>query len=169
VLGTVGTDHLARDHLEAAPLAPVPVAHVAAVQPDHDRARHLRRGLVRGFDGVRLHDCRADAQRPVAHRAGVSRPAERQQLGQECRDLAERRQRRIPGRDVGQFGRQRIAAEVERGNAFRPALTPARTDEQAPDPHRHLAEQGAERRPVVGVVQNPPFLGYTRRAEPAGL
>jgi len=34
VLGAIGTDHLARDHLEAAPLALVPVAHIAAVQPD---------------------------------------------------------------------------------------------------------------------------------------
>ncbi len=78
VLGAVGTDHLARGHLEAAPRVPVPVAHVAAVQPDDDRAGRPRRGPVLEFDGVRLHDFRADAQRPVAHRAGVLRPAERQ-------------------------------------------------------------------------------------------
>jgi len=155
VLGVIGTDHLARDHLEAAPLSPVPVAHVAAVQPDHDRARRLHRGLVLEFDGARLHDFRADAQRPVAHRAGVLRPAERQQLGQQGGDLAERRQRRIPGRHVGQFGGDRIAAKIERGNALRPALAPARADKQAPDPHWHVAEQGAERRPVVPLGGQP--------------
>ena len=128
MLGGVGTDHLARDHLEAASLVPVPVTHVAAVQPEHDRARHRQHRLARRVNGVRLHDCRADPQRPVAHRAGVLRPVKRQQLGQKRRDLAERRECRIPGHHLSQIGRDRIAAEVERGDALRPALIPARAD-----------------------------------------
>ena len=55
--------------------------HVAAVEPDHDGTRRRCRGLARNLSGVRLHDFRADAQRPVVHRASVLRPAERQQLG----------------------------------------------------------------------------------------
>jgi len=133
----------------------VPVAHIAAVQPNGDRAGRPRRGPVLEFDGVRLHDFRADAQRPVAHRAGVLRPAERRQPRQQGGDLAERCQRRMPGRDAGEFGRHRIAAEVERGNALCAALAPARADEQAPHPHRHVAEQGAERRPIVTLGGQP--------------
>ena len=63
VLGAIGVDHLARDHLEVAPLPPVPVAHVAAIEPDHDGAGRLRRGLVRGLGGMRLHDV---LRRPAA-------------------------------------------------------------------------------------------------------
>ena len=123
MLGATSVDDLARDHLEAAPLAPVPATHVAAIQPDHDGAGPLRHGLVPGLNGVRLHDLRTDAQRPVAHRAGVPRPAERQQLGQKSGDPAERRQRRVPGRHVGQLGRDRVTAEVESGEAPHPPLS----------------------------------------------
>jgi hypothetical protein len=146
---------LNRDHLEAPSLAPVPVTHVAAVQPDHNQARHLRRGLVRGFDGVRLHGFHADPQRPVAHRAGVLHPVERQQFGQHSGDLAEQCECRASGRDAGQFGRDRIAAEVKRGDAVRPVLAPARADEQAPHLHWHVAEQGAERRSVMSLGGQP--------------
>jgi hypothetical protein len=60
VLGAIRGDDLARDHLKAAPLAPVPVAQVAAIEADHDRIRCRHRGLVRGLSGVRLHDVLAD-------------------------------------------------------------------------------------------------------------
>jgi len=42
VLGAIGMDHLARNHLEAAPLCPVPAAHIAAIEPDHDRTAGRR-------------------------------------------------------------------------------------------------------------------------------
>ncbi len=50
-----------------------------------------------------------------------------------------------------------------------------RADEVAPGRPVRLvqlvADQGSERFQLAddGVVQNPPFLGYTRRAETAGL
>jgi hypothetical protein len=153
MLATIGPDHLARDHLEAAPLVPVAVAQVAAVNADDNRTRRRRRRLACTRDGMRLHDLCPDPQRPVAHRAGVLCSADRQQLGQEVGGLAERHERGIPRRDVGQLGRHRILAEVERGDALRPALTPAGADEHAPHPHRHLAEQGAEPRPVVALAR----------------
>jgi len=56
---------------------------------------------------------------------------------------------------VGQLRRHRVAAEVERGDALRLALAPAGADEQAPNPHRHIAEQGAEPRPVVPLGGQP--------------
>ena len=82
MLGTPGVDHLARNHLEGA-LRPAPAAHVAAIEPNHDGAGWLRRGSLRGPGGVLLHDLLADPQRPVPDRAGVLRPADWQQLGQE--------------------------------------------------------------------------------------
>ena len=73
----------------------------------------------------------------------------------------------IPGRDVGQLGRHRIAAEVEDGKAFRLALAVlARADEHALHPHRNIAEQGAERRPVVALGGQP---ASARRARARAL
>jgi hypothetical protein len=97
-------------------------------------------------------------------------PAERQQLGQEVRRLAERCEGRIPGRDIGQLGRHRILAEIERGDALRPARAPAGADEQALHPYRHLAEQGAERRPVVALARQlaPARLAHTRALAQGG-
>jgi len=58
-------DHLARNHLEAAPLCPVPIAHVAAIQSDHDRTAGRRCcWLFRGLGGVRLHDLRIPTKPP---------------------------------------------------------------------------------------------------------
>ena len=84
------------------------------------------------------------------------RPADRQQIGQEGGDLAERCERGIPGRDIGQLGRNRgTLAEVENGDALRlaPALTWA--GQQAPDPHRHVAEQGAEPHLAASLARQP--------------
>ena len=83
VLGASGIDDLACDHLEVAFLASLPVAHVAAIKSDHDGAGPLRRGLRRYLEEVRLHNVLAYAQRPVAHGAGVLRPAHWRHLGQE--------------------------------------------------------------------------------------
>jgi hypothetical protein len=47
----------------------------------------------------------------------VSCPAERQQLGQQRRDLAEWREGRMPGCNIGELGCDTIATEVERGDA----------------------------------------------------
>src|SRR4029450_11632126 len=58
VLGTPGVDHLARNHLTVALLSPVPAAHVAAIEPDHDGAGRLRRGSRRGPGGGVLGDPR---------------------------------------------------------------------------------------------------------------
>jgi hypothetical protein len=41
------------------------------------------------------------------------------QAGKKRGDLAERRQRRIPGRDMDQLRRDHVAAEVRRGEASR--------------------------------------------------
>jgi len=66
-------------------------------------------------------------------------------------DPAERRQRRVPGRDVGELRRD-AAAEVQRGGALRPARTIAGAGQQPPNPDRHRAEQRAEGRPVVALA-----------------
>jgi len=106
----MGMDDLARDHLEMALLPPVSAAHVAAIETNHDGAGRLCRRLLRRLDEMLLHDLRADAQRPVPDRPRVLRPIHRQQIGQQGRDLAERHQRRIPGRDIGELRRDRIVA-----------------------------------------------------------
>ena len=155
VLGAIGMDDLARDHLETAPLGPVPMAHVAAVNADDNGTACRQQRLAGTRGGVRLHDLCADPQRAVAHRAGVQWPAERQQLGQEGRGFAERHEGGIPGREVGELGSNAVAAEAECGDALRLALTLARADQPAPDLDRHVAEQGAERRPVVALGGEP--------------
>jgi hypothetical protein len=118
-MDAVSIDHLARDHLEVAPLLAVPAAHVAAVEPDHDGSGHPRRGSLLGRGRVRPHDRLTDAPRPVPDRAGVPHPGDREQLGQERGGLAEGDQRRVPGRDIGELGRDGATAEVEDGEALR--------------------------------------------------
>ena len=160
---TIGGDDLARDHLEVAPLGPVPMAHVAAIQPDHDRtAGRLCCWRLRGLGDVRPHDLRADPQRPAAHRAGVLRPAERQQLGQQRRHLAERCEGGVPGCDIGQLRGQRVLAELENGAALRPGRTLAGAGEPPADPDRHVTEQGAERRPVMAFADQHLPAGLAR-------
>jgi hypothetical protein len=139
-LGAIGIDHLARDHLKMTLLLPVPTTHVAAIKPDHDGFGWLRHGLFRCLGSGRLHNFFADPQRPVAHRAGVRRPADRQQLRQQGCNLAERRQRRIPRRHIRQFRRDRPRLEVEDGETFGLAPTQAATGKQTSNPNRHVAE-----------------------------
>jgi hypothetical protein len=74
VLGTIGTDDLARDHLEVPLLLSVPAAHIAAIQPNHGEAGRLCHRMLRRPDKVLSHDCRADPQRSVPDRAGVLPP-----------------------------------------------------------------------------------------------
>jgi hypothetical protein len=148
VLDASGVDHLARHYLEVALLLGVPAPHVAAVEPDHNGSGRPRRG--RGQR--RLHDLFADPPRPVPHRAGVRRAADREQLGQERGHLAEGGQGRIPGRDVGELGRDRAAAEIEDCEARRPIRALAGAGQQPPNPDRHRAEQRAEGRPVVPLA-----------------
>ena len=105
----------------------MPAAHVAAIQPDHDGAGRRRCGELRILGRAQRHDVLADPQRPVPDRAGVLRPADRQQLGQERRDLAERRQGRELGSHVGQF-RGRTRAEIEGSEALRLARAVAGAD-----------------------------------------
>jgi len=140
VLGAIGMNDLARDHLEMAFLLPVPAAYIVAVQPNHDGAGRLCRRLLRRLDEVLLHDLRADARRPVPHRARVLRPTHRQQLRQESRDLAERHQRRVPGCDIGELGCDGIATEVQDRKALRRTRALTRADVLPADAHRHVAE-----------------------------
>ncbi len=148
----MGVDHLARDHLKMALLLSLTAADVAAIKPEHDGTGRLRRGLRRSLYDVRRHDLLANPQRPVPHRARVRCPADRQQLGQQRRDLAERRQRRIPGRDIGQLWRDSISAEVEDGKARRLTRALTKANEQPSDTDRNIAEQGAERHGVMALA-----------------
>ncbi len=154
VLGTIGTDDLARDHLEVTLVLSVPAAHVAAVQPNHDGAACLHHRSLHGLAEMLADDILAHAQRPVPDRARVLRPIYRQQLGQQGRNLAEGQQRRIPGRHVGQLRCDRIPTEVQCGKALRPALNHILTgaDEQPANPDRHVAEQGAKPRPIMALA-----------------
>ena len=136
----IGVDHRARDHLTMALLLPVPAADVAAIKPNHDKFGWLRRGRFCRPGGMRLHNGLADPQRPVPHRAGVLRPADRQQLRQQDRHLAERRQRGILRRHIRQFSASSRRLEVEDSNALCVARTLAGTGEQAANPSRHVAE-----------------------------
>ena len=122
VLDAVDVNHLACDHLEMALLLAVPAAHVATVKPNDNGGHWRRRGRLRRVRAVSLHDGLAHPQRPVSNRPRVLCPAHRQQLRQQGRDLAERRQRRIPGGDVGKLWRDRIIAKIQRGETLRPAL-----------------------------------------------
>ncbi len=117
----MSVDHLARDHLKMALVLPMPTADVAAIQPNYDRFGWLCHPLLRRLGDLRLHNGFADPQRPVPHRAGVLRPADRKQLRQQRCALSERRQRRIPGRNVGQFRRHGRRFEVERCEALCPS------------------------------------------------
>jgi hypothetical protein len=100
VLATRGVDHLAGDHFEMALLLPVTATDMAAIKPNHDGTRRLRLGLFRRLSGLLAHDLLAYSPRPVADRARMLCTTERQQFRQQHRDLAERYQHRIPGRDV---------------------------------------------------------------------
>ena len=87
------------------------------------------------------HNDLADPPRSVPHRARVLRPADRQQLGQQSGDPAEGCQRRIEGRDVGQFRGDRIPIEIQDGETLRLIIALAGAGEQPPDAQRHVAEQ----------------------------
>jgi hypothetical protein len=110
-------------------LLAVPTAHVDAIKSDHHSAARRRRGPLRRLGGALAHDLFTHPPRPVSDRARVLRPADRQQLGQQDRDLAERRQCRISGRDVGQLWCDRIMAEIQHAEALRLTLDLAGTGE----------------------------------------
>jgi ribosomal protein L20 len=86
-------------------------------------------------------DLLAHPLRPVSNRTRVLRPANRQQFVQQRRDLAERRQRRISGRNVGQLWCNRIMAEIQNAEALHLNRVLTGTDKQASDAHRYIAEQ----------------------------
>jgi len=119
-LDAMSVDHLARDHLEMALVLPVPTADVAAIQPKHDPFGWLRRPLLRHLGDLQLPQrlCRPATSCSAPHRTGVLRPADQKQPRQQRCDLAEGRQRRIPGRHVGQFRRHSRRLEVERCKAL---------------------------------------------------
>ncbi len=81
VLGTIGTDDLARDHLEVPLVLPVPAAYIAAIQPSHDGAACLRHRSLRALAEMLVDDILAHAQRPIPDCARVLRSTHRQQLG----------------------------------------------------------------------------------------
>jgi hypothetical protein len=98
---------------------------------------------------------RIACSRSVSHRARVRHPAHRQQLRQQVCDLAKRRQRRIPRRHIGQFGRYGRGLEVEGGEAlcFAPIL--AGTGQQALNPNWNVTEQRAECRGAISLAGHP--------------
>jgi hypothetical protein len=61
---------------------PVPTADVAAIKFNHDGCGQPRRRLLRCAGRVRLHNVLADLQRSILHRAGILRPAKREQTPQ---------------------------------------------------------------------------------------
>jgi hypothetical protein len=140
VLGARSIDHLARDDLEMAFLLPMPAAHVATIKPDHHRPTWWRRALRRRLGDVLAYDRLAHPPRPVPDRAGILCSTDRQQLRQQARHLAERRQRRIAGGDVGQLRGNRIMAEIQHAEALHIARLLTGTDEQASNPNRHITK-----------------------------
>jgi hypothetical protein len=134
------------------------VAHITAIKPDHDRADWL--WPVGGV--LLLNDGLADPPCPVAYRAGVRRPADRQHLGQQSSDLAERCQRRIAGCEVGQLRRDSIPAEVEDGRTLRLTVALAGANEQPSDAQRHVAEQRAKPHRIVTLAGQHAAAGHTR-------
>jgi hypothetical protein len=96
------------------------------------------------------------------------RPADWQQLGQQDRNLAERRRRRITGRDVGQLWRNRIMVEIQRANALHLNRILTGTDKQPSDEHRHIAEQRTEGNGMWPLLASRrPQDGQQRRCSPA--
>src|ERR1700759_3544337 len=140
VLPASGIDHFARNHLEMAFLLAVPTAHVATIKSNSHGANWPRHRL----SGVLAENLLTHPLPSVADRARILRPADRQQLGQQNRDLAERCQCRISGREVSQFGCHRITAEIQHAETLHLARSLTGTDKQPPRANRHIAEQRAE-------------------------
>jgi hypothetical protein len=61
-------------------LLPVSTADIAAIEANHDGFDGLRLGRLCRLGGMLLHHVLADPQRPIPHRAGVLRSADRKQL-----------------------------------------------------------------------------------------
>jgi hypothetical protein len=154
-LVSFNVDYLAGDHLKVAFVLPVSAADVAAIKPNNDGFGRPRRHRLRRFRSVRQHNGLTDPHGSVPHSARVQRPADRQQLRQQLCYLAKRRHRRIPRRHIGQFGRYGRGLEVEGGETPCYASILARTGEQAPNPHWHIAEQRAERRAIMSLAGQP--------------
>ena len=91
----------------------VPAADVATIEANNDGFGRLLR-----CRDIRPHDGLTAPHGSVAHRARVRRAADRQQLRQQVRDLAKRRQCRVPRCHIGQFGRHGRGLEVEGGEAL---------------------------------------------------
>ena len=155
VLATTSVDDLARNDLEMALFLSVTAANVAAIKPNHHRTSWWCHNRLRRLRGVLAHHLLAHAPRSVSDRARVLRPAHRQQLGQQGRHFAERRQRRVSGRDVGQLGGNRIISEIQHGEAFRLTLPLTATGQQPSDLHRHIAKQGAKRNGIAALARQP--------------
>jgi len=81
-MGAIGAKHLARNHLKMARLLAMPTADITAIKPHHDGLGWQRRSLRQHLGGMRRYDILAYPHRPVAHRAGVHRSADWQQLRQ---------------------------------------------------------------------------------------
>ena len=64
----------------------------------------------------------------------------------------------------GRLRRHSRRFEIEHGEAFRLARTLAWTGEQASNPDRHVAEQGAERRAVMALAGQHASTGHARAA-----
>jgi predicted ATPase len=106
-------------------------------------------------DHVRIADAKAVLQSVYDRFTEGFDTADRQQLRQQHRNLAERRQRGMPGGDVGEVWRDRIMAEIQRSEALCSTLALTGTGKQPLDPHRHIAEQRAERHGGVALARQP--------------
>ena len=131
------------------------MARDLAEPSNHHSATRGRRAPLRRLGGVPADDLLAHPLGPVSNRTRVLRPADRQQFVQQCSDLAERRQRRISGCNVGQLWCNRIMAEIQNAEALHLNRVLTGTDKQASDAHRHIAEQRAEGNGVVALARQP--------------
>ena len=139
---------------------PVPAAHVAAIEPDHDGAGRLRRGRLRSLGRMPLHDLSPTRIVLLRTVPAFCAPLIGSSSDRRVATLPNGDQRRIPGRHVGQLRRDRVLAEVEGGEALRLARALTGADEQPSDAHRHVAEQGAERRGVMALAGQPSSTGH---------
>jgi hypothetical protein len=131
---------------------PASAADVTAIKPHNHGFGRPRRRRLRRRRHSRLYNGLSDPHSSIPHRSRVRRPADRQQLRQEVRDLAKWRQRCLSRRHIGQFGRHGRGLEVERGEALCFVSILAGTGEQAPNPNWNVTKQQAECRGVMSLA-----------------
>jgi hypothetical protein len=156
-LAALSVDHLAGDHLKMPLVLAVAAADVAAIKPNHDGFAWPRRRRLRRCRDMRQHNGLTDSHVLLRTVLAFAAPLTASSSDSRFRDLARRRQRRIPRRYIGQFGRHRRGLEVEGSEALCSARPVTETSAQATGPNWHVAEQRAECRGVMSLAgQNAP-------------